>query len=569
MTRILVEIDGLKVAVGDRTIVDEVCLSIRSGEILGLVGESGSGKTTVAMSLLGYTRHGARITGGRVIVNGSDVLAMGGEQRRAVRGRVVSYVPQDPRAALNPSMRIGRQVDEVLEVGTDLSRADRREAVRNALADVGLPNDTRFTKRYPHQLSGGQLQRVAIAMGTVAEPPVIVFDEPTTGLDVTTQRRILDLVRQLCTEHGIAGLYVTHDLAVVADVADRVAVMRSGELVEEGSLESVFRNPQSDYTKRLLAAAPDLHETGSEQSEHLSGRAPADRGGPKPVAILTVDGLTAGYRDHTVLQQVSTELFPGECLGIVGESGSGKTTLSRAIIGLHPNYSGDVRLRNEVLPPRATRRSRAMVKDLQYIFQSPFNAFNPRMTIGESIGFAHKLAFKSGRASRGQAVREAVAKVGLSAKVLDQLPNRLSGGERQRAALARALVTRPSVLICDEITSSLDVIIQASVIELLTDLKKQDGLTLLFVTHNLALLPGFADRVIVIDRGNVVEAGATADVLADPQNAYSQQLLRDVVSIGGSLAKRVRLPSDDRGGDGLDEHAAARHAERSRQPSDS
>lgn len=553
MTRTIVEIDGLKVSVGDRTIVDEVCLSIRSGEILGLVGESGSGKTTVAMSLLGYTRHGARITGGRVRVNGDDVLAMGGEQRRALRGRVVSYVPQDPRAALNPSITIGRQLDEVLEVGTDLSPADRREAVRVALADVGLPNDTRFTKRYPHQLSGGQLQRVAIAMGIVGQPPVIVFDEPTTGLDVTTQRRILDLVRELCTEHGIAGLYVTHDLAVVADVADRVAVMRSGVLVEEGEMESVFLHPQSDYTTRLLAAAPDLHGSGPGQ---LSGRAPADRGGPKPVAILTVDTLTAGYRSHTVLQQVSTELFPGECLAIVGESGSGKTTLSRAIIGLHPNYSGEVRWRDEVLPRRATRRSRAMVKDLQYIFQSPFNAFNPRMTIGESIGFAHKLAFKSGRTDRREAVQEAVAKVGLSAKVLDQLPNRLSGGERQRAALARALVTRPSVLVCDEITSSLDVIIQAAVIELLSELKRQDGLSLLFVTHNLALLPGFADRLIVIDKGNVVEAGATVDVLADPQNTYTRQLLRDVVSIRGTLAQKVRLPPDDRG-DELDEHAAA------------
>lgn len=529
----VVEVRDLTVALdGGRTIVDKVSFSIRPGEILGLVGQSGSGKTTVSMSLLGYARHGAAVTGGIVTVGGAEVTSLTAEERRTMRGRVVSYVPQDPRASLNPSLTVWRQLAEVLDSsGEPASKAEKLAAVRAALDDVGLPHDREFLNRYPHQLSGGQLQRVGIAMGIVARPPAIVFDEPTTGQDVTTQRRILDLVRRLCSEHGIAGLYVTHDLAVVADLADRILVMNEGLVVEEGDVDTVFTRPKAAYTQRLIAAAPDLH-TGAEAATAASEQEPAATG-----PVLQVRDLAAGYRRHQALHSVSFDLNQGECFAIVGASGSGKSTLARALIGLHPTHSGEVRWRGRQMPRHATRRSRETVRDIQYIFQSPYNALNPHMTIEENVGFAYRQAFGRDRPARAKAVREALERVSLPSTILQLLPNRLSGGERQRVAIARALVTRPSILICDEITSSLDVIVQSAVIDLLSELRNE-GLAMLFVTHNLALVRSFADRVLVIDSGLVVETGPTDQVVSRPEHTYTRKLLSDALSIKAALDQR-------------------------------
>ncbi|MGW0038433.1 ABC transporter ATP-binding protein [Gordonia sp. NPDC003376] len=527
--RPVVEVTSLTVNVGSRTIVDDVSFSIGRGEILAVVGQSGSGKTTVGMALLGYVRHGARITGGEVVVRGTDVGSLDEDGRRALRGKVVAYVPQDPRASLNPALTIRRQLAEVLDPGPRRTKSTVADSIRESLEGVGLPSDDEFLDRYPHQLSGGQLQRVGIAMATVARPPVLVFDEPTTGLDVTTQRRVLDLVRGLCSKHGIAGLYVTHDLAVVADLADTVLVMKDGSVQEYGPLRQVFTEPTSDYTRRLLAAAPDLADVAT----------PGD-GGPRrrPAPILDVTRLAAGYRKHQVLHDVSFQLFEGECLAIVGESGSGKTTLSRALIGLHPGHTGEVSWWGTSLPRSASARTKRMVKDLQYVFQSPFTALNPRMTVGDSLRFAHTLTNQASRRDREVAIGEAMDKVGLPRKVLGLLPNRLSGGERQRAAIARALVTGPSVLICDEITASLDVLIQETVIDLLGELKRQENLALLFVTHDLALVGEFADRVLVLDKGRVVEQGPTVEVLTAPRDPYTRRLLDDAPSISAAMSLR-------------------------------
>lgn len=530
---ILASIKNLEVTIaGGRRIVDDVSLQIRSGEILGVVGQSGSGKTTVAMSLLGYARHGAHITAGSITVADLDARSLTEAGLQAMRGRIVSYVPQDPRASLNPALRIGAQIEEVLEFSDLKTLPDARmQALRDALDDVGLPSDPDFLARYPHQLSGGQLQRVGIAMAIVAKPPVIVLDEPTTGLDVKTQRRILALVRRLCTEHGIAGLYVTHDLSVVAEIADNVLVLNDGHVVEEGPLRDVFTAPQHPYTRRLLAAAPDITIPGLTRAVATS----ADTAEP----VLTADRIRAGYGSRQVIHDVSLRVEPGECVALVGESGSGKSTLSRVLIGLHTQYEGALSWRGRSLHKRARGRRREDLREVQYIFQSPFNSLNPRMTARESVAFAHRLAFpRSSKAERAAAVAQALGKVSLGESAYDNLPNRLSGGERQRVAIARALVTRPRLLICDEVTSALDVLVQASIIDLLRDLRETEKLSMVFVTHDLALVRSFADRVVVLDGGYLVEEGPTEDVLGDPQHEYTRELVASTLSIAVALDAR-------------------------------
>lgn len=526
----LVQVDRLRVEIaGGVVIVDDVSFTIRPGEILGVVGQSGSGKTTVGMSLLGYTRHGATITGGRIDVMGKNVRDLDAERVRELRGSVVSYIPQDPRASLNPALRVRDQIAEVLEFGEHrLPRDERIEAARRALEEVGLPSDDEFLARFPHQLSGGQLQRVGIAMAVVAQPPIIVMDEPTTGLDVTTQRRILELVRRLCRDHGIAGLYVTHDLAAVAEIADNVIVMHRGEVVERGELGTVFAAPQHDYTKRLLAASPDINVPGSDV-EPSDGRAPS---------LFEVRNLDGGYGRTRILHDVQLSVGPGECVALVGESGSGKSTLSRAMIGLHASYTGEIEWKEQRLAKHASRRRRSERRSLQYIFQSPFTALNPRKTVRESIEFAFKLTRRGSKAERAAAVDDVLAKVHLTSRQAEQRPGSLSGGERQRAAIARALVTGPELIICDEITSALDVLVQASIIDLVNELRETENLAVVFVTHDLALVRSLADRVVVLERGRVVEEGPTERVFTAPQHPYTSTLLADTLSIAGAIAAR-------------------------------
>ncbi|WP_053382401.1 ATP-binding cassette domain-containing protein [Leucobacter celer] len=532
---LVIELDG-----NGRRIVDTIGFSIRAGEILGVVGESGSGKTTSAMALLGFARHGASIVGGRIVVAGQNVRELDPESLRQLRGRTVAYVPQDPRAALNPALKIGKQIEEVLETSGDPQFEDaatRAEYVRFALEDVGLPSDKRFLQRFPHQLSGGQLQRVGIAMAVVAKPPVVILDEPTTGLDVKTQTRVLELVRGLCSEHGIAGLYVTHDLAVVADIADRVIVMNTGEIVESGSVKQVLSEPRHEYTRRLLAAAPDAANETTWRDE-LGGPA-ADRGGPERAGeVLRGEGLELRYRSVAVGHDIDFEVRPGECVAVVGESGSGKTTLSRALIGLHPNYSGRISWGDETLKPKARRRSKRNVRELQYIFQSPFNSLNPKSTIGQSLDFAYSTVRSGAASARRAAAEAALDLVGLRHSVLEQMPNELSGGERQRVAIARVLVVDPKLLICDEITSALDVIVQKQVVEVLLRLQSEKDLSMLFVTHNLALVKQIADRVIVMESGRIVESGPTERIMNDPEHPYTRELLENTLSISTALAAR-------------------------------
>ncbi|QZY51714.1 ABC transporter ATP-binding protein [Leucobacter tenebrionis] len=514
-----VEIDGLAVEVtGGRVIVDSVSLAIEPGRILGLVGESGSGKTTVSMAVLGYVRPGAEITQGRVSVAGRDVRSLDQAGLLALRGAGASYVPQDPRAAFNPALRIGAQLLECVEAGApELDAAGRRARVAEALDAVGLPADAEFQNRFPHQLSGGQLQRVGIAIAIAPRPRVVVWDEPTTGLDVITQHRILELVRSLCSRYSIAGLYVTHDLAVLPDLADDLAVMRDGAIVEQGAASSVLADPQHPYTRQLLASVPSMRID--------VGDADALAAEPRSEPLLEVKGLNASYRRHPVLRGVDLEVSAGECVAVVGESGSGKTTLSRSLIGLHHEHEGEARWRGKQLARKAARRSRDERRQLQYIFQSPHSALNPRASVLDSIVFARKTVHRDRAAQHRSAALDALRMVELDPAKGDLLPATLSGGERQRVAIARALVTDPQLIICDEITSALDVVVQQRIMELLMGLRDQTGLSYLFVTHNIALVSDIADRVLVLKSGRIEESGRTGGVLRHPKSQYVKDLV--------------------------------------------
>jgi peptide/nickel transport system ATP-binding protein len=574
-------------------VVDEIALQIHSGEVLGLVGESGSGKTTVGMALLGHVRRGGRVGGGVVAVDGQDLSTLGADGLRQLRGGIVSYIPQDPGTSLNPALRIGTQLIEVLEAhASSWTEDERRARVREALDEVALPNDETFLRRYPHQLSGGQQQRVAIAMAFANRPKVIVCDEPTTGLDVTTQARVLETVRDLCRSHQVGALYVTHDLAVVAELADRVAVMYAGRIVESGPREAIFSAPRHPYTRRLLRAVPDI--AGKRTVVGIPGRAalPGSRpegcffhprcpladdqsrsafppitelaGGhmvrcfhheeaarnPEPEGagqlgarsigeelVLTVRDLDAHYGASHALFRIDLDVHREECLALVGESGSGKTTLARSVSGLHADYTGQVRLRDAPLPHAARQRSREARKEIQYIFQNPYASLNPRRTIGQTIGRQLQLFYPGARADTGRRVAECLERVALSSSAASRFPDQLSGGERQRVAIARALAAQPSVLICDEVTSALDVSVQAAIIELLGELRREMGLSLLFITHDLALIRTIADRVAVMNEGRIVEQGTVDDILTAPTADYTRQLLANTPSIEVALGK--------------------------------
>jgi len=515
-------------------IVSGVSFSISEGEVLALVGESGSGKSTVAGALLGYARRGAEIAGGSVEVMGHDVLSLDAEGLRAFRGGTVAYVPQDPAAALNPSIRVGAQLREVFEIHriTDRSAVARR--IAEVLEQVNLPGSPDFLRRFPHQLSGGQQQRVCLAMAFLLRPKVIVMDEPTTGLDVTTQARILATMQELCARGRTAALYVTHDLAVVASLADHVGVMTQGRLVELASKRDLFTRPAHAYTRELLDSVPDILgkfriSGGTALAEPMPRPVASDK--PADAPVLSTRRLSAHYGAVQVLHDIDLEVRPGECVAVVGESGSGKTTLSRSIIGLHAPSSGQLLFRDAPLGGTVAQRSPREWQKLQYIFQSPYNSLNPRRTVEEIVAQSLRQFSPVGRREARVMVSRALDSVSLPAAALRKYPAQLSGGERQRVAIARALVCQPEVLICDEVTSALDVSVQASIIDLLTRLQAERGLAMIFVTHNLALVRSLAQRVVVMRYGRVVEAGATDDALDRPGHPYTQQLVADTPSL--------------------------------------
>jgi peptide/nickel transport system ATP-binding protein len=578
----VLEVERLRVeGSNDWDIVDEVSFTVGEGEILGVVGESGCGKTTTALALLGHTREGTRITGGSVSLGGVDILKLSPAALRSVRGRLVSYVPQDPTSSLSPRQRVGNQVAEAL-LAHGRSRSDLSPTIIEELCDrVQLPTDRSFLRRYPFELSGGQQQRVAIAMALAAKPAVVVLDEPTTGLDVMTQARVLELVRELREDTKIAFVYVTHDLAVVDHLADRVLVMYAGRAVEWGDKDAVFLRSAHPYTRRLHDSVPRLavrHRlVGIAGTAPPPGKRPAgcfyaprcpiatdhcrsdfpaltavapghlvrcwrasesmpSASSPrfKPVAsasdsadaLLSVSDCVASYKSsgQTVLHGVSLSVAEGECVAVVGQSGSGKTTRGRCVAGLHVPDGGTVLLSGARLAAAVTKRSQTERRTIQMIFQNPERSLNPSQTVEAIVSRPLKLFGIGDRHTRQGRMAEVLDRVRLPTRVLRRYPREMSGGEKQRVAIARALVARPSLLVCDEITSALDVSTQAAIVELLEDLRN-DGLAMLFITHNLALVNSIAHRVLVVQDGEIRESGTTADVIGRPAHAYTRELL--------------------------------------------
>jgi peptide/nickel transport system ATP-binding protein len=518
----IVSVNSLSVAYrsGDRDVpvVDEVSLEVAEGRTLALVGESGSGKSTVAATLLGHLRHGSRITGGSIHVDGSDVFALPARELRRLRGATVAMVAQNAGHALTPSMRIGRQI---AEAGGDVPVVDLLEQVR-------LPRPAELARRYPHELSGGQQQRVAIAMAVAARPKVLVLDEPTTGLDVVTQRSVLDLIAALRDELGLAAVLVSHDLGVVAHMADDVTVLRSGRVVEAAPTRRLFALPQDPYTKRLLASVPRLDDSGlavvgetGEREVRPKAAVPANA----PVAVSAHD-VTIDYGRSRAVHGVSFDVRRGEVLALVGESGSGKSTLAWSLAGLRPPSGGTMTHQAGDLAVPAQQRPPSLRRRIQLVFQNADTSLNPRRSVGDAV--RRPLRFFGTAADRTEAAERArrlISDVRLDPALADRLPAQLSGGQRQRIGIARALAGEPDVLIADEITTALDVSVQADVLRLLDDLRRERDLACLFISHDLAVVRGIADRVVVLRHGVVVEEGPAEAIFAAPGHPYTRQLM--------------------------------------------
>jgi peptide/nickel transport system ATP-binding protein len=503
--------------------VQNISLTLDAGETLCVVGESGSGKSVLAMTVMGLLARELRVSEGEIMLQNVALCKADESRWRALRGRAMGMVFQEPMTALNPVMRCGEQIDEVLRCHTDWQATTRREAVLDIMRQVRLPEPERMLDSYPHQLSGGQRQRIVIAMAMVLKPALLICDEPTTALDVTTQQEILKLIRQLQQDSGTAVLFITHDMGVVADIADRVLVMHKGLAVEQGHCQQVLKQPVADYTRALLAAVPGMTP-------------PAARPLPQTPPVLRVQGLGKTYvsreswmrvRRTDALRDASLSLRAGETVGIVGESGSGKSTLARCVLRLIDPDIGDVFWGQDNIAGLSEAQLRPLRHRIQVVFQDPNRSLNPRMRVGESlVEGARNFGLNNQQAQeRGRAL---LAQTGLPAHAWDRYPSQFSGGQRQRIALARALACQPDVLVADEAVSALDVSVQAQILELLREVQRNMGLGLLFITHDLRVAAQLCDSVIVMHHGQIVEHGATAQLYANPQHAYTRNLLASV-----------------------------------------
>ncbi len=527
-------IDKLTLAlpsVADRAhAVSDLDLAIEAGETLCIVGESGSGKSMTAHAVMGLLPKAVRPAGGSIKLAGRELLGLDEDEMRSVRGREIGMIFQEPMTSLNPVMRISDQILETFEAHRVFDAEERTRRTISLLEEVGLPDPTHIARAYPHELSGGQRQRVMIAVALALEPRLLIADEPTTALDVTTQAQILRLIDELRRRHGTAVLFITHDFGVVAEIADRVAVLQNGICVEQGSAQDVLHAPRHDYTKRLLAAVPSLTPP------------PPKALGDAPDALV-VQGLNKTYggrgffggsRRVVAAEDVSFTIRRGETLGLVGESGSGKSTVGRCILRLIEPDAGELRVGEVSIRDLSPRRFRPFRKRIQMVFQDPYASLNPRRRVGRIIAEGPEAQGVPQREAEARA-RELLDLVGLSANAADRYPHEFSGGQRQRIGIARALALDPDVLIADEPVSALDVSVQAQILDLIQDLQKRLGLAILFVTHDLRVAAQVCDRIAVMQRGRIVELAPTADLFARPSHAYTQALLAAVPGAGARM----------------------------------
>jgi peptide/nickel transport system ATP-binding protein len=504
------EVDGVWTS-----IVKSLSMNLRKGEIIGLIGESGAGKSTFGLAAMGYTKPGCRIVSGSISLEGEELVGARTSRLRQIRGDTVAYVAQSAAASFNPAHRLIHQFSEAPVQHGKMRQEEAERRGVDLYGQLDLPEPDKIGQRFPHQVSGGQLQRAMTAMAMGCDPRLIIFDEPTTALDVTTQIEVLSTIKEAVRARGVSAIYITHDLAVVAQVADRIMVLRHGDLVEEGDARTLLDRPQEEYTRKLLAVR-SLREDKKQVTENTH--------------VLEIKNIFARYprADQDVLTDISLEVPKGKTVAVVGESGSGKSTLARVITGLLPPQSGAIGFENQELPKMLAGRDKEQLRAIQMIYQMPDVALNPRQKISEIIGRPLEFYLGLKGASKRARVGELLEQIELPADFGDRLPGQLSGGEKQRVCIARALAANPELIICDEVTSALDQLVAEGILELLQNLQNNLNVSYLFITHDLATVKAIADNIVVMYQGKIVEQGKKEDILRPPHEDYTELLLSSV-----------------------------------------
>ena len=522
MSEPLLEMRALRVEArggdgGSQRIVNDIDIRLERGEVLGLIGESGAGKSTIGLASMAFARAGCRIAGGEIVLDGTDLMRLDDEALRRMRGVKAAYIAQSAAASFNPAKRLDDQVCEVALRHGVMSERDAAARAVDLYGRLQLPQPGSIGRRYPHQVSGGQLQRIMSAMAMTCRPDLLILDEPTTALDVTTQIEVLATIRDLIRVNDTAALYITHDLAVVAQIADRIMVLRFGDLIEEGPTDKILHDPDDPYTRELVSARRAVVKPGVRVE-------------PPRAPVLAIDNVTASYDGRVeVLRDIDVVIGRGETVAIVGESGSGKSTLARVVTGLLPPSRGRVEFNGKPLSAALKRRGKDELRKIQMIYQMPDVAMNPRQTVAEIVGRPLAFYFGMDGRRRDRKVIELLRQIDLDPAFAERYPDQLSGGQKQRVCIARALAAEPEVIICDEVTSALDQVVAAGILKLLDRLQKETGIAYMFITHDLGIVRNIAERTVVMFQGRVVEQGATIDIFTPPQKEdYTRKLIASV-----------------------------------------